>query len=237
MIPVGLKQTLLEQVEPGASHQARAPVVKLLVAACCLVFALQLPFILHGDREAAYRLALVPAEFSGRAPPLHAYPPPGATLVTSLFVHANFPHLALNMIFLYIFGRRLEARMGSTVFATLYFVSGVCASLIYVLLLPASTMRLLGASGAISGVLGAFTILFPRSRVRVLWPAWTWIGTKWHFTWTADVMAAPLLIGWLILQTLFALQALPRSAWIAHAAGFALGFMLALPFMPRRVMN
>lgn len=225
MIPV--------RVEKGPSVRSPVIVVSLIVA-CTAVFLWQAKFILQGDEWSAYRFALVPAELTGRtAAAAWRRVPPAATLLTSLFLHANLLHLGLNMLFLGLFGTRLEERLGHPRFALFYLTAGVAASLAHVLLDPGARVHLVGASGAIAGVLGAFTALFPWSRVRVLWPMWFRCGSTgmehWHFSWTEEIRAAPLLVGWLVLQAVFALRAAPGVAWFAHIAGFLFGMVLVWP--------
>ncbi|MBK8101685.1 MAG: rhomboid family intramembrane serine protease [Planctomycetes bacterium] len=90
------------------------------------------------------------------------------TLFTSMFLHADVVHLAGNMLFLWIYGDNVEHRFGRWRFLVVYLVCGVAATLAFSLLTPASDLPMVGASGAISGVLGAYFLMFPRNKVRVL---------------------------------------------------------------------
>ena len=96
--------------------------------------------------------------------------PAWASVVTSMFMHGGFMHLAGNLLFLYIFGDNVEDAMGHPRFLVFYLACGVAAALAQALPVPDSTIPMIGASGAISGVLGAYLLLFPRARVLVMIP-------------------------------------------------------------------
>ena len=144
-------------------------------------------------------------------------------IFTSMFMHGNLAHLAGNMIFLWIFGDNVEDKVGRGLFLAFYLACGVGADVLYVSMSPGSEVPTLGASGAVSGVLGAYVIFFPRHRVRLLlWviipiavyrtPAFFWIGF------------------WFLQQILFAHLGLGGVAWFAHIGGFLVGFAFALPW-------
>ena len=160
---------------------------------------------------------------------LHDGPTAWVTLLTSMFMHASWLHLGGNMLFLWIFGDNVEDAMGHARYLLFYVLSGLTAGLLQVLVDPAGTVPLVGASGAIAGVLAAYVVLFPRSMVRtivVLVPP--------LFVW--PLLPAWLLIGgWFVLQfwsglsTLGALSVGGVAYW-AHVGGFLLGLVLAQPF-------
>ena len=160
---------------------------------------------------------------------LHDGPTAWVTLLTSMFMHASWLHLGGNMLFLWIFGDNVEDAMGHARYLLFYVLSGLVAGLTQVLFDPAGTTPLVGASGAIAGVLAAYVVLFPRGMVRtivVLIPP--------LFVW--PLLPAWLLIGgWFVLQfwsglsTLGALSAGGVAYW-AHVGGFVLGLVLAGPF-------
>ncbi|MFC0597158.1 rhomboid family intramembrane serine protease [Streptomyces palmae] len=141
--------------------------------------------------------------------------------LTALFVHANWLHLLGNMLFLYVFGAMAEERMGRLRFALFYLVTGYLALSGYAAAHAGSTQSLVGASGAISGVLGAFLWLFPRARVTSLFPFLLFLPLRFP--------------AWLVLIFWFALQWLavgqtrdrPGVAYLAHLVGFTLGFLYA----------
>jgi membrane associated rhomboid family serine protease len=149
------------------------------------------------------------------------------TLITSLFLHASILHVGGNMLFLWIFGNNVEDKLGEIKFLIIYFVSGIAGSLLQVYITPTSTVPMLGASGAISGVLAAYVLYFPRARVL------TFIVPFFFIT-----ISAYLVIGyWIALQLLNAFLGLGVSgggvAYFAHIGGFASGLILAVLLRPR----
>ncbi len=171
------------------------------------------------DQTAIQRYALVPADISaGR----HL-----STLITSLFLHANLLHVAGNMLFLWIFGNNVEDRLGEVKFLIVYFVSGIAGSLLQVYINPTSTIPTLGASGAISGILAAYVLYYPRARVL------TFIVPFFFFT-----LSAYIFIGyWIALQALNAYLSIGVTgggvAFFAHVGGFVSGLILAILLRPR----
>jgi membrane associated rhomboid family serine protease len=153
------------------------------------------------------------------------------TLITSTFMHGGWAHLFGNMLFLYIFGDNVEGAFGSAVYLVFYLVVGVVASLTHVLFNPDSIVPSLGASGAISGVLAAYLLLFPRNRIRVV----SFLGfLPYRYTVPAIVM-----IGlWALFQFINGFAAIAPSeetsgvAYMAHVGGFVAGFALALLLRP-----
>ncbi|MFJ5550159.1 rhomboid family intramembrane serine protease [Streptomyces sp. NPDC093225] len=143
------------------------------------------------------------------------------TPLTALFVHGNWLHLLGNMLFLYVFGAMTEERMGRVEFAVFYLVCGYLAMVAYAAANASSDQTLVGASGAISGVLGAFLCLFPRARVTSVFPFLFFLPLR--------------LPAWVVLLFWFALQGLaqyragsgPGVAYLAHLVGFTLGFLYA----------
>jgi len=153
------------------------------------------------------------------------------TIFTAMFLHGGWFHLLSNMWFLYIFGDNVEARMGGMRYLIFYLLSGVAAVFLQTYLLPGSNIPMIGASGAIAGVLGAYLISFPRSRVASLVPI------LFIFT-IVEIPAAIFLVLWFISQLysgLFAMQGAAASgiAWWAHIGGFVFG-VLAVFFFARR---
>lgn len=161
------------------------------------------------------RWGLVPRLFlrSLGGPPERAW----LTPITSMFLHAGLVHLAGNALFLWVFGRRIEDLLGSLRFALFYAVCGLCAALVHVAASPSSYIPAVGASGAISGLLGAYAIAYPTGRLRLLWPpvrvpAFLFLGV-----WIAIQLAAGLGT---------ASGAGEGVAWWAHVGGFACGAAL-----------
>ena len=139
------------------------------------------------------------------------------TLITSLFLHAGVLHLLSNSFYLWIFGSSIEDRMGHFRFIFFYLICGVAAGFAHVLLNHESTIPIIGASGAISGVLGSYFIIFPKARIKTL-----------IFIRLFRIPAVIFLSLWVILQFLNGLCTPPEEAniaWWAHLGGFVAGFI------------
>ena len=165
------------------------------------------------------------------AHPLQVPPTVWATLITSQFIHAGWLHIIGNMIFLWVFGDNVEDILGSFAYLIFYLVSGVVAGIAQVLVTGPSSIPSIGASGAIAGVLGAYLLLYPLTKVTIIIPVF-------FFFWGIDLPAL-LVIGWWFVQQLFyGLGALTTTAasgiafW-AHIGGFAAGLLLIIPFLGR----
>ncbi|MEO0180329.1 MAG: rhomboid family intramembrane serine protease [candidate division WOR-3 bacterium] len=146
------------------------------------------------------------------------------TVFSSMFMHANLMHIIGNMLYLWIFGDNVEDVLGKVFYPVFYVLSGVAAVFAHALLFPDSSIPLVGASGAISGVLGAYLIFFPRSRILT-------------FTFYGGLAAIPsfvYLLFWIGFQILNAwftsAQGGAGIAYLAHAGGFLAGLVLSLPF-------
>jgi membrane associated rhomboid family serine protease len=147
-----------------------------------------------------------------------------------MFVHAGFFHVAGNMLYLWIFGNNVEDSMGKIRFAIFYLLCGLGAAFAQIVVSPASRVPMVGASGAISGVLGAYLLLFPHARVLTLIP----LG---FFTPLAEIPAVIVLGFWIVVQLFNGLLTFNFEgggvAWFAHVGGFATG-MLLLGLFKRR---
>jgi membrane associated rhomboid family serine protease len=196
-----------------------------LIGSCCLIFVLGPASGLnpaHGGTGAELLLAqtayferwgVIPAELlAGRPRAL-------ITPLTALFVHGSWLHLLGNMLFLFVFGGMAEERMGRIRFVCFYLATGYAALLGYALVHADSTQTLVGASGAISGVLGAFLLLFPKARVTSLFPFLLFLPLRFP--------AWAVLLFWFALQWLAARTATdgPGVAYLAHLLGFTAGFL------------
>jgi membrane associated rhomboid family serine protease len=147
------------------------------------------------------------------------------TMVTGMFLHGGLLHLAGNMLYLWIFGNNVEDAVGHVRFVGFYLLCGWVASLIHVLSVPDSSLPMIGASGAVAGVLGAYAVLFPKARV------WSLVFILF-FVRIVSVPAIVLLGVWFLLQ----LASIGRGgpvAWLAHVGGFVAGAALILPFTER----
>jgi len=143
------------------------------------------------------------------------------TPFTSMFLHGGFMHLGGNMLYLWIFGNNIEDAMGHGRFIVFYLLCGVAAVFAQALPDPESAIPMIGASGAISGVLGAYLLLFPHARVLVAIP----IGFYVH---TMSLKAGIVLMIWFGMQIFSSLAAGdgPGVAWFAHIGGFVAGVAL-----------
>lgn len=150
-------------------------------------------------------------------------------LVTSMFLHGGWLHVGGNMLFLWVFGDNVEDVMGHLKYLIFYLLTGIAASLAQVFVNPDSTIPLIGASGAISGVLGAYIVCFPRGRIVTLVTLGIFI--------TSVMLPAWVMIGyWIVLQVIQGSLSLGISAetggvaFFAHVGGFVAGLILVLPF-------
>ncbi|KUO13261.1 rhomboid family intramembrane serine protease [Streptomyces sp. DSM 15324] len=203
-----------------------APVTYGLIAVCCLVFVIGPASgldpaygtgegLMAAQRAYFRRWGVVPVElFAGSARAV-------LTPATALFVHGSWVHLLGNMLFLYVFGAMTEQRMGRVEFTLLYLFCGCLALLGYAAAHAGSPQSLVGASGAISAVLGAFLYLFPRARVTSLLPFLFFLPLRFP--------AWVVLPFWAALQWIAVGQAAqgPGVAYLAHLVGFGLGFAYA----------
>jgi membrane associated rhomboid family serine protease len=144
------------------------------------------------------------------------------TILTSMFLHGGIDHIFGNMLFLHIYGDNVEDRMGRARYLVFYLLSGLAAAFVHFLTNPASTIPTIGASGAISGVLGAYIVLFPRVKVRTL------VGFGYFFQ-TVRLPAYFLIGFWFLMQLVFGSISLLGGtgsgiAFFAHIGGFAFGY-------------
>ena len=197
-----------------------------LIAICVLVYLWQWSTDLS-LREAIYQgLGLIPGVLTGRAPDeWQAVPwvPGWLTVFSSMFLHGSVGHLLGNMIFLWVFGNNIEDAMGHGRFIVFYLVCGCAAVLAQVVPDPGSLVPMVGASGAISGVLGAYLLLYPRARILIaLPPPLIFITVGWF-------RAIWVLTAWFALQLLMSIG-LPADgggvAFGAHVGGFIAGLAL-----------
>lgn len=211
--------------------KTRPPVITAgLIAACTIVFLWQLSLDADASEDVSLGYGMVPAVLFGYAelPARLQAVPPAATLVTSMFLHGGILHLLGNMLYLWIFGKAVESALGPMRFGVLYLLCGVAAALMQALTNSAAEVPMIGASGAIAGVLGAYLVLYPRSNVVVL--LWIIIFVR------LITLPAVILLGiWFALQLLSALSMQPGEAGVAfwaHVGGFLVGMALVLVLRP-----
>jgi membrane associated rhomboid family serine protease len=211
-----------------------------IIIACALVYVWQhLLLSSVGTQQAAYAFGLVPAVLTGREmlPPEITLIPAWGTIFTSMFMHGGFWHLAGNMLYLWIFGNNIEDAMGHGRFFVFYLICGIAAVFAQVLPNPGSVLPMVGASGAISGVLGAYMLLFPHARVLLGLPLVFLIVQLGRFP------AIWVLAAWfgmqLVMGSLAAAQPPGESeggvAFGAHIGGFIAGCVLVTFFKRRNV--
>jgi membrane associated rhomboid family serine protease len=158
---------------------------------------------------------------SGRddSPPFYPNKNVYLAVLFSMFLHGGLLHLGGNMLFLWVFGNNIEDKLGPFKFAAFYLVAGLAATAAHVAVQPSSTVPMVGASGAIAGVMGAYLIMFPNVRIRSL----IILG---FFIFFRDISAKWLLGFWFVMQFFTA----PNSgvAWMAHVGGFVFGVLVGL---------
>jgi membrane associated rhomboid family serine protease len=201
-----------------------------------LILANVVAFVLENTDQGpviAAQFGLVPVElfrngvFGGSGGGVIALPVPQGTLavpeiytlLTYQFLHGDIIHLLSNMLFLWVFGDNVEDAMGHLRYFIFYIVCGVCAGLMHAFMLPTSGLPLIGASGAVAGVIAAYLLLHPRVRVWVL--AFRFIPMRISAAWVLGVWAVTQIIMILISQP-------DQIAWWAHIGGMAAGAILIL---------
>ncbi len=218
----------LEDDNPVALRPA---VTIAIVVLCALVYVWQRVVLAPQDaRDLELAWGLVPSTFSQPSPPWE-------TLFTAMFLHLGLVHLAGNVLFLWVFGNNVEDAMGHARFAAFYVICGLLVSMVYVLANPDSAVPATGASGAVSGVLGAYLLLYPRARVSLTLPL-GFINAQ-----LGQFPAGWVLAGWFLLQLVMAAIVATRApgggaflgSFAAHVAGFVAGLALVTLFKRRGV--
>jgi membrane associated rhomboid family serine protease len=221
MIPIG-----------DDNQGGRTPLVTwTLIALNVLAFFMELSQGSEGALQSFVTAwGVVPREYSvGRDLAPHIPLPFWSTLITSMFLHGGWAHLGGNMLFLWVFGDNLERVMAHARYLVFYLLCGIAAGLAHIAFNSNSTMPSVGASGAISGVLGGYMLLFPRNRVRVL--------TRGGVT---AVPAFVMLGLWILLQLVSGVGAMAETeqtggvAYMAHIGGFVAGLVLVKLFAAGR---
>jgi membrane associated rhomboid family serine protease len=211
------------------------PLVTIVaIAVCVLVFLWQMSLGGEGGQRAVYSLGVIPAVLFDRAelPAEMAWIPAEATIFTSMFLHGGIMHLVGNMLYLWIFGNNIEDSMGHVRFAIFYLLCGIAAALGQAWMHPDSQIPMIGASGAISGVLGAYLLLFPHARVLTVVP----LGLYSQMI----RLPALLVLGFWFVMQIFSSAAAGGGdqggvAWFAHIGGFVAGMVLIPVFKYRDV--
>ena len=204
----------------------RTPIVTLaLIVACFVVFAYELGLLATSEATLnafVDEWGVVPADVVGSWENGDLLSQEIATLVTSQFLHGGWLHLLGNMLYLWIFGNNIEDRLGRLRFLLFYLGGGVVAALAQIAIDPATTVPMVGASGAIAASLGAYLVLFPRARITTL----VFLG---FFYQLINVPAIIVLGFWFVLQLIDGLASIGASstgggvAFFAHIGGFVAG--------------
>ena len=215
-------------------RSGRTPYVNIsLILINILVFFQQLAIEPYQLNQIYYSYGVIPAEvlnvfFTG-SPLLPVMIP----FITSIFIHGGWWHLIGNMLFLWIFGDNIEDRLGRVRYLLFYLAVGVAGGVAHVLANPASTIPVIGASGAVAGVLGAYLISFPRSRILALVPVLFFITV-------IEVPAVIFIVVWFAIQFFNGVAFLGGTAnavaYWAHIGGFLAGLVLIKLIARRGVM-
>lgn len=211
-------------------YKSRIPFITiLLITLNVIVFIYQFSLGENIDNFIG-QYAVVPAELHAAfLSPLTGFPV-FITLITSLFLHGSVFHLLGNMLYLWVFGGSVESRFGHLRFLSFYLVAGIVATLVHCFFYIESTIPLIGASGAIAGILGGYFFLYPLARIQVVIPLIILFPVF-------NIPALLFLGGWFLIQVWSGWTALYYEmstgiAWWAHAGGFAAGAVLLILFLP-----
>ena len=216
----------------------------ILIAINAFVFLFMLALNIREHTEAVFSFGMIPVELIhgikidevplkeiGTIYPKHV--PTFATIFTSMFMHGGFMHILGNMWFLWLFGDNVEDRMGKIKFIIFYLLTGVIAALAHALVASHSVIPTVGASGAISGVIGAYIVLFPRAQIQTL---------VFFFFITVIRIPAMIFLGfWFIGQVYSGFMSLGYQgagvAFFAHIGGFVAGVILVKLFAKRQLVQ
>ena len=204
------------------------PITNVLIIIVNVTIFIYQYIILSGKLSEYFliRLSCIPYEITHMIDlnPPNLIPPP-FTILSSMFIHAGMLHLLSNMLFLWIFGDNVEDRLGHIRYFIFYVVCGIAGTLAHILFNIDSRLPCVGASGAISGVMGAYVLLFPMARIKTL----LILGI---FIQIVNIPAFLMIGYWIFIQIIFGISEIGAKgggiAWFAHIGGFITGFLLAL---------
>ena len=209
----------------------RPVVTYFLIGICVVVFFMQLGSESYRTGQLFYSYGLIPSVLMGHDQlPMDFYEVPAyVTIFSSMFMHGGFMHLIGNMLYMLIFADNIEDNLGPKKFIVFYLLCGIGAAMAQVLADPSSQVPMVGASGAIGGVLGAYIINYPKAKVLVLIP----LG---FFLFSQKIRALYVLGFWFILQFINSSMVSSQGggvAYAAHIGGFVSGMILILFFNKR----
>lgn len=211
----------------------RTPIVTIaLIVINCLVFFYEIMQGGEGFVRFTYVWGLIPVELTtGVELTPQASVSSLVNLFTSMFMHGGFLHLGGNMLYLWIFGNNIEDRLGRPKFILFYLASGIVAALVFIATSPQGEIPMVGASGAIAGILGAYLVSYPHARVVT-------VLFVFYFIRVTRIPALIVLGFWFVLQVFNGLPALGSSgggvAWFAHIGGFLFGLAIFKFFVKSR---
>ena len=203
---------------------SRPIVTYCIIGICCFIFLWQFTLPQQLFESAIYNFGVVPASLLGSK---ESYLPAALTIFTSMFMHGGWMHLIGNMVFLWIYGDNIEDSMGRGKFIIFYLLCGVIAAYTQALIDPSSEIPMIGASGAIAGVLGAYLLLHPKANVNVLF---------WFIIFVTVIrVPASIVLGFWIVSQFFSLDFTGGGegggvAYFAHIGGFVAGMAFILFF-------
>ena len=212
---------------------SKKPIVTyFLIGLCVLIFLIQLNSQSYKTGQLFYSYGLIPSVLMGNNElPMDLYAVPSyLTIFTSMFMHGGFMHLIGNMLYMWIFADNIEDNLGPSKFLIFYLLSGIGAAMTQVLMDTQSQIPMVGASGAIGGVLGAYIINYPKARVLVLIP----FG---FFSQLIKIKALYVLGFWFVLQFINSSMMSSQGggvAYAAHIGGFVSGMVLILFFNKKK---
>ncbi len=214
MIPI--RDTIPSRTKPVVNY--------FLIIFSCFVFYLQMMAGIKND-YLVKDYAFIPKDLYFFLHGAHISLEPVKKMFTSMFLHGGLFHLIGNMLYLYIFGDNVEDRLGHFKYLLFYIFSGFVAAFFHFLFNPVSPIPTLGASGAVAGVMGAYFIFFPRSRVLTLVPIF-------FFFQFIEIPAVFFLMFWFLMQLFYGSASLfagiTNIAWWAHIGGFVFGIIIAI---------
>ena len=205
----------------------KTPIVNYtLLGLCVMVFLWQFSLPEQAGNVAVYMFGLIPGDLLGTVRPEMARPPALLTMFTSMFLHGGWMHLLGNMGYLWIFGDNIEASLGHVRYLLFYLLCGVAAALAQVIAAPGSDVPMIGASGAISGVLGAYLVLHPRANIRVF----VWIIIYFSVWNLPAFIVLGFWFGGQLLSSMNVDPGQPGIAFMAHIGGFVAGAVFVFFF-------
>ena len=196
----------------------------LIILSCSFIFLNQIFEPMYITEKTFLSFGMIPSVLFGHSElsdPLKIIPP-ALSIFTSMFLHGGWMHIIGNMTYLYIFGDNIEERLGKFKFVIFYLITGIVAAFSQALIDPTSTVPMIGASGAIAGVLGGYLVLYPKAKIKVFF--WFIIFVK-----IIKIRAFIVLGGWIIIQFIsFSGTDLNSGgvAYAAHIGGFISGVLL-----------